>query len=68
VGIQPEDASRFYHKACCYALQRRRTLALADLQQAIEINPSYAAKASTDADFALLHSNPQFRALIEPED
>ncbi|MBD2503090.1 tetratricopeptide repeat protein [Anabaena azotica] len=62
--IKSDYASAYYNKAACYALQREVNLALANLQQAIIINPRYKEDAATDIDFDEIADNKQFQQLI----
>jgi tetratricopeptide (TPR) repeat protein len=62
--IKPDYANAYYHKAACYALQRKVELALENLQKAIEFNPSYREDVATDIDFDDLKKEPGFQTLI----
>jgi superkiller protein 3 len=55
----------WYNKACRYALQGNVDLAIANLQQAINLNPDkYREMAKTDSDFDSLREDGGFQALI----
>ncbi|MFM6813504.1 MAG: tetratricopeptide repeat protein, partial [Dolichospermum sp.] len=55
----------YYHKAACYALQRKVKLALENLQKAIEFNPNYREDAGNDIDFDHLKNESDFQTLIQ---
>lgn len=62
--IKLDYGSAYYNKAACYALQKEVNLALANLQQAIIINPGYKEDAATDIDFDEIADDKQFKQLI----
>jgi tetratricopeptide (TPR) repeat protein len=63
--IKSDYPSAYYHKAACYALQRKVELALENLQKAMEFNPSYREDAATDIDFDDIKNEPDFQRLIQ---
>lgn len=62
--INPNDGDAFYNKACCYGLQGQVDLAIANLKQAIELNPKYCEIAKTNSDFDRVRNDKQFQNLI----
>jgi tetratricopeptide (TPR) repeat protein len=63
--IKPDYPSAYYHKAACYALQRKVELALENLQKAIELNLDYREEAGSDIDFDEIKNEPGFQKLIQ---
>jgi tetratricopeptide (TPR) repeat protein len=63
--VKPDYPDAWYNKACCYALQGNIAQAIANLQQAIILNPDkYREMAKTDSDFDKIREDEQFQALI----
>ncbi len=54
----------WYGKARCHAHKQQANEAIAALQSAMQIDPSYIEGARTDSDFDPVRDNPDFRALI----
>jgi tetratricopeptide (TPR) repeat protein len=54
----------FYMKANCYALQSNLEETIANLSQAIALDPEYREVAKTDADFDAIRDKEEFQALI----
>ena len=64
--LQPNDESGFYGKACCYALQGNVDLAVENLQQAINRNPSRCRReAKINHDFDSIREDERFQALLQ---
>lgn len=70
LAVMDEMAKRFrpngnatYNRACIYALQGNRDKALANLQQAIGLNPDLKEQAPKDEDFKSLYDDEEFRKL-----
>jgi tetratricopeptide (TPR) repeat protein len=66
VELQPNDESGYYGKACCYALQGDVDLAIENLQQAINLNPSRCRReAKRNLDFDSIREDERFQALLQ---
>jgi tetratricopeptide (TPR) repeat protein len=64
--LQANDESGFYGKACCYALQGDVDLAVENLQQAINRNPSRCRReAKRNSDFDSIRGDERFQALLQ---
>jgi tetratricopeptide (TPR) repeat protein len=65
IQLQSDNPIFWYSKACCYALQGNVSLAIENLQKAIELNPSeYKKSAMIDPDFDAIRENELFKRLI----
>ena len=62
--LSPDDASVHYNKACYYGLQQDIDLAIATLQQAINLDSKYREMAKTDSDFDGIRQDDRFQSLI----
>ena len=63
--LQANDESGYYGKACCYALQGDVDLAVENLQQAINRNPSRCRReAKRNSDFDSFREDDRFQALL----
>ncbi len=62
--LSPDDANACYNKACCYGLQKNIDLAIAILQQAINLNSKYREMAKTDLAFDGIRQDDRFQSLI----
>jgi tetratricopeptide (TPR) repeat protein len=64
--LQANDESGYYGKACCYALQGDVDLAVENLQQAINLNPSRCrSEANRNSDFDSIREDERFQALLQ---
>ncbi|MEH2073659.1 MAG: tetratricopeptide repeat protein [Nostoc sp.] len=64
--LQANDESGYYGKACYFALQNDVYLAIENLQQAININPSRCRiEAKINPDFDSIRDNVRFQALLQ---
>ncbi|MGI9112362.1 MAG: TPR end-of-group domain-containing protein [Gaiellaceae bacterium] len=59
---QPENATVVYNLACAESLDGRVGDALAHLERAIELRPSFREAAQTDTDFDAIRADPRFPA------
>jgi tetratricopeptide (TPR) repeat protein len=62
----PEIAVAWYNRACLNSLTARKDEMLADLAQAIDMDPELAASAQTDPDFETYYDDPDFLELVNP--
>jgi tetratricopeptide (TPR) repeat protein len=62
--LNPSDSKVFYNKACCYALQSNLQEAIANLSQAILIDPEHRELAKIDFNFDTIRDKEEFQALI----
>ncbi len=62
----PGSASLLYARASVWALQGNGQAAVADLQQAIAIEPTLRFQASNDPDFEKVRDDASFIDIIEP--
>ena len=62
--LQPDNASAYYNKACCYSLQQKIELAIDTLQYAITLDSKYRDMAKTDSDFDGIRDDERFQAVI----
>ena len=61
IGTNPSNEAGYYGIACCYALQGNYNMALASLQEAINIDPKRCRdEASTNPDFDRLRDDERF--------
>jgi len=60
----PESPGMHYERACLAAVTGERDDALRRLADALELKPSLAEHARKDQDFAALHNDPDFVALV----
>jgi len=63
IKLAPKWADSFYHRACAYAGKGDKANALADLKQAIELQPSLKARGIKEAGFKNLHDDPEFQKI-----
>ncbi len=63
---QPGDASVLYARASAFALQGRSESAVADLRQAVSIEPTIRFQATNDPDFDRIRDDAAFIDVIEP--
>lgn len=63
--IQPDHGDAYYGKASCHALEGQNDDAIANLKQAIDLDPKYREIAKTDADFDGVRSDDRFQALLK---
>jgi tetratricopeptide (TPR) repeat protein len=61
--LAPNDPVSMYNRACIYCLKGDKANALADLEKAISINPSFKQQALQDEDFKSLYEDEEFRKL-----
>jgi tetratricopeptide (TPR) repeat protein len=61
ISLAPEWTDSFYHRACAYAGKGDKTKTLADLKQAIELQPSLKVEATKEDNFRSLRENPNFK-------
>jgi tetratricopeptide (TPR) repeat protein len=65
LDAEPEAALTWYNRACCQALLGKKAAAIANLQRAIDLNPRrYQDSVATNPDFANLHQDERYQALI----
>jgi hypothetical protein len=64
LAAHPEDASLHYNLACLEALEGRRDRALAELSEAVALDPGAKDWAREDDDLAALGGDPEFQALV----
>jgi tetratricopeptide (TPR) repeat protein len=62
----PEIAVAWYNRACLNSLTNKKDEMLADLAEAIEIDPELASSAQTDPDFETYYEDPDFIELVNP--
>ena len=62
--LNPDDAIACYNKACCYGLQKNIDLAIATLQQAINLYPDCRERAKIDSGFDSIRQDDRFQSLI----
>ena len=65
VELAPNEPLNIYNRACIYSLKGDKANALADLQKAISINPSFKENAQKDEDFKSLYDNEDFKKLTQ---
>jgi tetratricopeptide (TPR) repeat protein len=65
--FKPDDANTYYNKSCAYALQENIDLAIANLQQAINLDSKYLEMAKTDTDFDKIRNDSRFINLLNIE-
>jgi len=63
VELAPNQPVNIYNRACIYCLKGEKANALADLQKAISINPSFKENARKDEDFKSLYDDEDFKKL-----
>ncbi|MBW3587230.1 MAG: tetratricopeptide repeat protein [Cyanobacteria bacterium 0813] len=64
-GLSRQEASGYYGKACCYALQGEIGQAIDNLQKAIDIAPRRSRReAKHNPDFNSIRDDERFRALM----
>jgi tetratricopeptide (TPR) repeat protein len=63
--IDGSDSSLLYGLACYSSAAGDKAHALEYLARALSLEPSYRARAQTEADFAPFSADPDFRALLE---
>jgi non-specific serine/threonine protein kinase len=59
-----EDASTLFNAACTYGLLGRKADALSTLKRAVQNGYWHLDSIARDPDFAILHDEPEFQALI----
>lgn len=64
VRRMPEDETAHYNLACSLALSGRADEALAEIERAVALGYGDAEHLESDEDFASLHEDPRFRALV----
>ncbi|MBE9039464.1 tetratricopeptide repeat protein [Oscillatoriales cyanobacterium LEGE 11467] len=62
--LSPENAEIWYDLARCRALQGSVAQAVANLKQALQLNPQMGEKAKSDADFAIVRENEWFQTTV----
>ena len=65
VKLQPDNATAHYNLACSLALSKRRTAALQELRQAIQLGYRDFDWMQQDPDLEILQRHPEFQALLE---
>ncbi|MBN2565622.1 MAG: DUF1028 domain-containing protein [Candidatus Eisenbacteria bacterium] len=60
VAMNPDEGEPHYHLACYYSKADKREEALAELQVAVRLDESLAARARLDSDFKPLYEDPEF--------
>jgi mannose-6-phosphate isomerase-like protein (cupin superfamily) len=61
---RPYGAAVYYNTACFESRAGRTDAAITNLRRAVELAPSMANLARDDEDFAALHENPAFGAIV----
>lgn len=61
--LAPDQPANIYNRACIYCLKGDKANALADLQKAISMNPSFKGNARKDEDFKSLFDDEDFKKL-----
>ena len=61
--LAPNNPVSIYNRACIYSLKGDKANALADLQKAISMNPSFKENATKDEDFKSLYNDEDFKKL-----
>jgi Flp pilus assembly protein TadD len=61
--LAPNNPVSIYNRACIYSLKGDKANALADLQKAISLNPSFKENATKDEDFKSLYNDEDFKKL-----
>jgi hypothetical protein len=64
VDAEPESAGSLFNLACAEALLGEVDAALGHLTRAVAINPSFAAAARDDEDFASIRDDPRFAQAV----
>jgi hypothetical protein len=60
VAMHPDEGEPHYHLACYYSKAGKREEALAELEEAVTLDQSLAARAKLDPDFKPLYEDPEF--------
>lgn len=63
---EPTSVRSLYARACAWALKGNAAKTLADLRQAIAIDPKVRFQAANDPDFEKIREEPAFIDIIEP--
>ncbi|MDH3626946.1 MAG: tetratricopeptide repeat protein [Acidobacteriota bacterium] len=63
---EPGSARLLFARSSAWALQARADAAIADLRQAIAIDPTIRFQATNDPDFERIREEPSFIDIIEP--
>jgi uncharacterized Ntn-hydrolase superfamily protein len=63
VGLDPESGEPHYHLGCYYARAGMYDEALAEIEKALELEPSLRPWAREDPDLVPLRERPEFRAI-----
>ncbi|MGK7933909.1 MAG: tetratricopeptide repeat protein [Microcystaceae cyanobacterium] len=61
IEFKPDYHEAYYNKACVYALQNNVTLAVENLQRAINLNGKCREMANNDSDFDSIRDDEQFK-------
>ena len=64
--MEPGSARLLYARASARAIQAQADAAIADLRQAIAIDPTIRFQATNDPDFERIREEPAFIDIIEP--
>lgn len=64
VKLQPGNATARYNLACSLALSKRRTAAMHELRQAVELGYRDFEWMQQDPDLEALQKHPEFQALL----
>jgi tetratricopeptide (TPR) repeat protein len=62
--LASDQPANIYNRACIYCLKGDKENALADLQKAISMNPSFKDNARKDEDFKSLYDDEDFKKII----
>lgn len=65
VKLQPKNATAHYNLACSLALSKRRTAALHELRQAVQLGYRDFDWMQQDPDLEVLQHHPEFQALLK---
>jgi tetratricopeptide (TPR) repeat protein len=65
VKLQPKNATAHYNLACSLALSKRKSDALRELRQAVQLGYRDFDWMQQDPDLELLKEHPEFQALLD---
>ncbi len=68
LASSPDDAHTLYNAACTYALLGRKKEAIGTIKKALENGYWHLDMIARDADFKILHDEPEFQAILKRTD